>query len=140
MWILLIILAALWGAVAVELVIESARVDGAALVAFGVVLATPPVAVTIVVLCLVSASAALALAVAVAYVRGRRLERRMAAELDARWAELAEREGADKARTELLMWRVNELQTMVDHLLEERAEQPPRHLIVVPERTDVITG
>jgi hypothetical protein len=139
MLILPIILAALWGAVAVELVIESARVDGTALVAFGVVLATPPVEVTIVLLCLVAASAALALAIAVAYVRGRRLERRMAAELDARWAELAEREGADKARTELLMWRVDELQALVDQLLEERTEQP-RHLIVVPERTDVISG
>jgi hypothetical protein len=132
-----IILAALWGAVAVELVVESVRVDGTALVAFGHVLAAPPVAVTIVVLCVVSASAALALVIAVAYVRGRRLERRMAAELDARWAALAEREGADSARQELLTWRVAELQTLVDDLLAERTAPEGRHLIVVPDRTDV---
>ena len=56
------------------------------------VLAAPSVAVTIVVLCAVSASAALAMAAAVAHARGRRLERRMAAELDEHWAALAERE------------------------------------------------
>ena len=57
----------------------------------------------------VSASAALAMAIAVAYARGRRLERRMAAELDERWAALAERDAGDAARKNLLSWRIAEL-------------------------------
>ncbi|MDP9185339.1 MAG: hypothetical protein M3O29_06710, partial [Actinomycetota bacterium] len=72
---------------------------------------------------------------AVAYARGRRLERRMAAELDARFAELAERDAGDTARR-LLTWRLAELQTLVDRLLEERKTGVPpdrRHLVVVPD-------
>ena len=79
-----VVLAAVWCAIAFELVVESARIQGRALVLFGNLLAAPSLAVTIVVLCVVSASAALAMAIAVAHARGRRLERRMAAELDGR--------------------------------------------------------
>lgn len=132
-----IVLAAVWSALAIELIYESARTDGRELVVFGTVVASPPVPVTIVILCLVAASAALAMAIAVSYARGRRLERQMAAELDARWAALAEREAADGARNELLTWRVAELQALVDDLIKERDEPPGRHLIVVPDRTDV---
>jgi hypothetical protein len=88
------------------------------------------------VMCAVSASAALAMVAAVAHARGRRLERRMAAELDARYAALAERDAGDTARR-LLTWRLAELQTLVDRLLEERkavvAERDRRHLAVVPD-------
>jgi hypothetical protein len=129
-----VVLAALWCAAALELVIESARTGGRALVFLGRVLAAPPPEVTILVLCAVSATAALAMAIAVAHGRGRRLERRMAAELDARWADLAEREIADGARRKLLSWRVAELHALVDELLDERrASQPGRHLVVVPD-------
>ena len=103
---------------------------------FGHAVATPPVDATIVILCAVSAAAALAMAIAVAYARGRRLERRMAAELDARWAELAQRDAGDTARRELLNWRLAELQTLVDRLLEDRrvaVEARQRHLVVVPD-------
>jgi hypothetical protein len=130
-----IVLASLWCAVVVELVQESVRTEGRALAAFGHVLAAPPLAVTMVVLCSVSASAALALVTAVAYARGRRLERRMAAELDARFAELAERDAGDTARR-LLTWRLAELQTLVDRLLEERktgVTADRRHLAIVPD-------
>jgi hypothetical protein len=125
-------------AVSAEMVWESARTDGRALVLLGHVVAAPPVSATIVILCAVSAAAALAMAIAVAYARGRRLERRMAAELDARWAELAQRDAGDAARRELLTWRLAELQTLVDRLLEYRREatrNKERHLVVVPDLT-----
>ena len=134
-----VVLAALWCAISFELVVESARTQGQELVLFGNVLAAPAVSVTIVVLCVVSASAALAMAIAVAYARGRRLERRMAAELDARWAALAERDAGDAARKNLLSWRVAELQTLVEQLLAERQatlQRTPR-LFLVPESPGV---
>ena len=134
-----IVLASLWSAFVVEVVLETARVEGMAVVAFGRVLATPTLDVTILVLCALSASAALAMVTAVAHARGRRLERRMAAELDARYAELAERDAGDSARR-LLTWRLAELQTLVDRLLEERRSgmsggggKHQRHLVVVPD-------
>jgi hypothetical protein len=130
-----IVLASVWCALVVEVVQETVRTEGRALVAFGRVLAAPPLAVTMVLLCVVSAFAALAMVTAVAYARGRRLERRMAAELDARYAELAERDAGDTARR-LLTWRLAELQTLVDRLLEERkaaVAKDRRHLIVVPD-------
>ena len=135
-----VVLAALWCAISFELVVESARTQGQELVLFGNVLAVPvAVSVTIVVLCVVSASAALAMAIAVACARGRRLERRMAAELDARWAALAERDAGDAARKNLLSWRVAELQTLVEQLLAEREatlQRTPR-LFLVPESPGV---
>ncbi len=131
-----IVCAAVWCAVSIEMVWESARLQGRALVVFGHVVAAPSVEATIVILCAVSAAAALAMAIAVAYARGRRLERRMAAELDARWAELAQRDAGDTARRELLNWRLAELQTLVDRLLEDRrvaVEARERHLVIVPD-------
>ena len=131
-----IVLASVWCALVVEVVQESVRTEGLALVAFGHVLAAPPLDVTIITLCVLSASAALAMVTAVAFARGRRLERRMAEELDARYADLAERDAGDTAHR-LLTWRLAELQTLVDRLLDERkarvAKQDRRHLIVVPD-------
>ncbi|MEP6758478.1 MAG: hypothetical protein ABJB55_04730 [Actinomycetota bacterium] len=134
-----VVLAALWCAFAFELVLESARVQARALVVFGDVLAAPSVTATIVVLCLVSASAAIAMVSVLAHARGRRLERRMVAELDARWAALAERDAGDAARKNLLSWRLAELQTLVEQLLAER-EATLRHkpqLFLVPESVSV---
>ena len=131
-----VVCASVWCAISIEMVWETARTDGRALVLFGHVVAAPPVSATIVIVCAVSAAAALAMAIAVGYARGRRLERRMAAELDARWAQLAERDAGDAARRELLNWRLAELQTLVDRLLEDRrvaSEARQRHLVVVPD-------
>ena len=131
-----IVCASVWCAVSIEMVWESARLQGRGLVLFGHVVAAPPVGATIVILCAVSASAALAMAIAVAYARGRRLARRMAAEVDARWAELSQRDAGDTARRELLNWRLAELQTLVDRLLMDRraaVEARQRHLVVVPD-------
>jgi hypothetical protein len=131
-----ILMASLWCAIVVELDLESARDDGHALVLLGRVLAVPPPSVTILLLCAVSASAVLAMAIAVSYGRGRRLERRMAEELADRWAELAEREVAEKARQGLLSWRIGELHSLVDKLLAERPARSARPLVFVPEAHD----
>jgi hypothetical protein len=129
-----VVCASVWCAISLEMVWETARTQGRALVLFGHVVAAPSVSATIVICCAVSAAAALAMATAVGYARGRRLERRMAAELDARWAELAERDAGDAARRELLNWRLAELQTLVDKLLADReAAAKNRHLVVVPD-------
>ena len=131
-----IVCASVWCAFSIEMVRESTRAQGRGLMLFGHIVAAPPVDATIVILCAVSASAALAMAIAVACARGRRLERRMAAEVEERWAELAQRDAGDTARRELLNWRLAELQTLVDRLLLDRraaVEARQRHLVVVPD-------
>ena len=119
--VLFIVLATAYSAFVIELVIESAATRARELVAFGSVLAAPGVTVGVWILCGVSASAALAMVTAVAYARGRRLERRMAAELDERWEEISERSASDATRIRLLSWRVAELQTLTDRLADDRA-------------------
>ena len=138
-----IVLATAWSAVVIELVLESARTRGRELVAFGSVLAAPGGTAGILILCAVSATAALAMVTAVAYARGRRLERRMAAELDGRWEEISERNASDATRIRLLSWRVAELQTLTNQLTAERAAKRvgPPGLVVVPDSPeDVASG
>jgi len=143
----LIACAAVYSSVVFELVLESAKANGERLVLFGSVLASPGHPVGIWMLSGVSATAALAMVTAVAYARGRRLEHRMAAELDERWEEISQRTAGDAARNELLSWRLAELQTLVDRLMAERAAARregadlPR-LVVVPDAAQegVATG
>jgi len=140
---LFIVLATTWSAVVIELVIESARTRGRELVAFGSVLAAPGGFAGIWILCGVSATAALAMVTAVAYARGRRLERRLAAERDGRREESCERSGTDATRIRLLSWRVAELQTLTDRLADDRAARRtgPARLVVVPDSPkDVASG
>jgi hypothetical protein len=141
--ILFIVLATAWSALVIELVIESARTGARELAAFGYVLAAPGGSVGIWILCGVSATAALAMVSAVAYARGRRLERRMAAELDGRWEEISERNAGDATRIRLLSWRVAELQTLVNRLGDDRAATrsgPPRLVVVPDSPEDVASG
>ena len=138
-----IVLATAWSAVVIELVLESARTRGRELVAFGSVLAAPGGTAGVSILCAVSATAALAMVTAVAYARGRRLERRMAAELDGRWEEISERSASDATRIRLLSWRVAELQTLVNRLGDDRAAMrkgPPRLVVVPDSPEDVASG
>jgi hypothetical protein len=138
-----IVLATAWSAVVIELVLESARTRGRELVAFGSVLAAPGGTAGIWILCAVSATAALAMVTAVAYARGRRLEHRMAAELDERWEEISERSASDAIRIRLLSWRVAELQTLVNRLGDDRAATrsgPPRLVVVPDSPEDVASG
>jgi hypothetical protein len=83
------------------------------------------------------------MAIAVGYARGRRLERRMAAELDGRWEEISERSASDATRIRLLSWRVAELQTLVNRLGDDRAARrdgPPRLVVVPDSPEDVASG
>ena len=105
-----------------DAVIESATTDPLQIVVFGRVLLEPGTPAGIWILCAMSAVAALALVSAVAYLRGRRLERRLAAELDARYAELSSKAAGDAARAHLLDARVAELQTWYERALAERDE------------------
>jgi hypothetical protein len=119
--ILFLLLSVAWTVVVVDAVVESARVDAERIVAFGTVLIDPgSVESGILILCALSASAALALVIAVSWVRGRRLERRMAAELDDRIATRSVADAGDAAVSRLMEHRVAELQTSVDTLTAQR--------------------
>src|SRR5262245_7602616 len=120
--IIAIVVATAWTAVVVETIIESVRVFAGSIVFMGWTLYEPGTQQEILILCGLAASAGLAWAAAVAYARGRRLERRMAAELDARYQEMTAQAAGDVARAELVSWRVAELRTSMDQLLERRDE------------------
>jgi hypothetical protein len=113
-------LATVWTAVVVETIIESARAFGGSILFLRRTLLTPGIRPGILILCGLAASAGLAWAAAVAYARGRRLERQMAAELDARYQEVTTRAAGDIARAGLLSWRVAELRTSMDELTDRR--------------------
>ena len=117
-----IVLATAWTAVVVETIIESARAFGGSILFLRRTMLTPGIRPGVVILCGLAASAGLAWAAAVAYARGRRLERRMAAELDARYQEITAKAAGDVARAGLLSWRVAELRTSMDELTARRDE------------------
>ena len=117
-----ITLATVWSIVVVETIIESVRAFAGSIVFAGQTLYEPGTQTEILILCGLAASAGLAWAAAVAYARGRRLERRMAAELDARYQEMTAQAAGDVARAELVSWRVAELRTSMEALLTQRDE------------------
>jgi ABC-type anion transport system duplicated permease subunit len=118
--IVAIVLATLWTAFVVETIIESARAFGGSIIFLGRTLLTPGIRPGVLILCGLAATAGLAWAAALAYERGRRLERRMAAELDARYQEMTTQAAGDVARAGLLSWRVSELRTSMDDLIANR--------------------
>ena len=118
--IIAIVLATVWTAFVVETIIESARAFGGSIMFLGRTLLMPGIRPGILILCGLAASAGLAWTAALAYERGRRLERRMAAELDARYQEMTTKAAGDAARAGLLSWRIGELRTSMDGLLAER--------------------
>ncbi len=120
--IIAIVVATLWTAFVVETIIESARAFGGSILFLGRTLLTPGIRPGILLLCGLAATAGLAWAAALSYERGRRLERRMAAELDARYQEMTAQAAGDVARTGLLSWRVAELRTSMDSLTQRRDE------------------
>ncbi len=118
--IIAILLATAWTAVVVETVIESARAFGGSIIFLGRTLLMPGVQPGILILCGLAATAGLAWTAALAFERGRRLERRMAAELDARYQEMTTKAAGDAARAGLVSWRIGELRTSMEGLIEER--------------------
>ncbi|HEX5937666.1 MAG TPA: hypothetical protein VFZ75_08285 [Actinomycetota bacterium] len=120
--IIAIVAATLWTAFVVETIVESVRAFGGSVVFVGRSLLAPGTRPTIFILCGLAASAGLAWAAAVAYARGRRIERRMTADLDERYQEMSTRAAGDIARAELASWRANELRTTVEDLAHQRNE------------------
>jgi uncharacterized protein with von Willebrand factor type A (vWA) domain len=120
--IIAIVAATLWTAFVVETIVESVRAFGGSVVFVGRSLLAPGTRPTILILCGLAASAGLAWAAAVAYARGRRIERRMAADLDERYQEMSTRAAGDIARAELASWRANELRTTIEDLAHQRNE------------------
>lgn len=117
-----IALATAWTVVVVETIIESARTFGGSIQFLGRTMLAPGIRPGVFILSGLAASAGLAWAAAVAYARGRRLERRMAAELDERYQEITAKAAGDVARAGLLSWRVAELRTSMDELTARRDE------------------
>jgi hypothetical protein len=120
--IIAISLATVWTAVVIETIIESVRAFAGSIVFLGQTVYDPGTRPEILILCGLAATAGLAWSAAVSYARGRRLERRMAAELDTRYQEMTTRAAGDVARAELTAWRVAELRTSIDELLARRDE------------------
>jgi hypothetical protein len=120
--ILALVAATIWTAVVVETIVESVRAFGGGIQIMGRTIITPGIRPSIYVLCGLAASAGLAWAAAIAYARGRRLERRMAADLDERYQEMTTRVAGDIARAELVTWRANELRASVEDLARQRDE------------------
>jgi hypothetical protein len=120
--ILALVAATIWTAVVVETIVESVRAFGGGIQIMGRTIITLGIRPSIFVLCGLAASAGLAWAAAIAYARGRRMERRMAADLDARYQEMTTRAAGDIARAELVTWRANELRTSVEDLARQRDE------------------
>ena len=115
-----IVLATAWTAVVVETIFESTRAFGGSILFLRRTLLTPGIRPGIAILCGLAASSGLAWAAAVAFARGRRLERRMAAELDERYQEMTTKAAGDAARSGLLSWRIGELRTSMEDLIAER--------------------
>jgi hypothetical protein len=114
------LLATAWTAFVVETIIESRRAFGGTILFLGRTLIAPGIRPGILILCGSAASAGLAWTIAVAYARGRRMERRMAAELDTRFQEMTTKAAGDAARAGLLTWRIGELQTSMNELIAKR--------------------
>lgn len=120
--VLFLVLATGLSVAVIQSVIDSAKTDVATIIMFDRVLLEPGLPAGIWILCGMSAAAALAWVAAVAHIRGLRLERRMAAELDARYQELSSSATGDAARAHLLEARVAELQTWYERSTRERDE------------------
>lgn len=111
-----------WTALVADTVWESAHAGGGSIVAFGRTLATPGVRPGVAILAGLAASASVALTAAIALVRGRGLERRMAADLDERYREITARAAGDVARAGLVAWRVAELRSSMEQLSDRREQ------------------
>jgi hypothetical protein len=116
---LLVGIAALWSAVVVDVVAESASSGGRTISLLGHTLSRATPHTGVIYLAALAASAAIGLAAAISFVSGRRMERRMAGDLDDRWDALSRKEQSE-TRLELFEWQVGELDTTVNQLVRQR--------------------
>lgn len=114
-------LAVAWCAVVIDVAAETAA-GPRGVIAFGAVLAEPSREATVWIVAALAASAALALSVAIGAVAFRRRERRLAAQLDARFERLAADEASLAARRERLTDRLRTLHRRIEELARERQE------------------
>lgn len=115
-------LATAWTAFVVGTIVESTKAYEGSIRFLDRTLLTPGTRPGILILCGLAASAGLAWTAAIAYVRGRRLKKRTAGEVETRVEEVKVHAAGDAARAGLSAWRVSELQTSIDELVERRDE------------------
>lgn len=135
--VLLIVLAAGIAAFSVDLIVESARTGGEAIVALGTTVATPGLPQGIWILCGIAAVATLLFAAVIGALRGRRIRRRAAraaAAADARWETRSQQEAGESAKERLLTSRIAQLQRTMDDLLATR-DQAIEEMRAAKERT-----
>jgi hypothetical protein len=118
--LLLLITTALVGLVG-DAVVESIADGGQGVVALGGSIALEVgTTTTLTALTALTAGAALAWVAAIAFALGRRVEGRMAEELDERWDAQSRHNAGVEGRNKLLEYRVSELQTKLDELTDRR--------------------
>jgi hypothetical protein len=117
-----IVLATAWTAFVADTILESTKAFEGSIRFLDRILLTPGTRPGILILCGLAASAGLAWTAAIAYVRGRRLKKRAAGEVETRVEEVKVHAAGDAARAGLSAWRVSELQTSIDELVERRDE------------------
>jgi predicted nuclease with TOPRIM domain len=121
MTIVVLAIATALAAAAGDVVVESILDAGDRIVAFGGNVAIDMSTTTkLTVLTSLAAGAALVWVTAIALARGRRLEHRMADELDARWDAQSRHNAGVEGRNKLLEYRVAELQTKLEDLSGKR--------------------
>jgi hypothetical protein len=115
----LVTLAVAWSATVADIVVESARSSATVVSFVGHTVAHVSPQTGVVGLAALTASAAVGLTATMALVHGARLERRMAADLDAGWDAISHNEAA-RTRHELFEWQQEELGETIDRLLAMR--------------------
>jgi len=135
--LLLIVLAAGIAVFSVDLIVESARTGGEAIVALGTTIATPGLPQGIWILCGIAAVASLLFTAVIGALRGRRIRRRAAAAAAAaetRWETRSQQETSEIAKERLLTSRITQLQGTMDGLLANR-DQAIEEMRAAKERT-----
>jgi hypothetical protein len=120
--IILLSLSAACAAAVTDLVAESASSRLKHITLFGNELFTTGGRTGIFITAALVAAATTALVASLAALNGRRIERRMASDLDDRWQQLSERNAGFEARNELLTWRARELENQIEDLSAQRDE------------------
>jgi hypothetical protein len=103
---LALVLATAWAVAVTDSITETTHAAAGRFVVFGKTVGSPGTSAVIWILCILAASAGLAMAFAWGYVRERRIERRMSAQMEERLIAIAQRESGLEGRGQLLSWRL----------------------------------